>query len=186
MYRLMSALPPKADVGVNLHVPLCFAPGITDTRSWQAVACLGTARRNPALTGSTAAIGWHIGLHCGCRRHPHCSENESRFFAKSKVWKGLPMAKVKYITSPDELPSGQNYVLVMYGEEYARTGRAAMSKADLLRCRVDISYGQIHAGRRLGPSHVTGQRSGRPPLISCSARTHCSDADKPEVNSHVS
>jgi hypothetical protein len=31
------------------------------------------------------------------------------------------MAKVKYITSPDELPAGQNYVLVMYGEEYAQT-----------------------------------------------------------------
>jgi hypothetical protein len=30
------------------------------------------------------------------------------------------MAKVKYITSPDELPSGQNYVLVMHGEEYAQ------------------------------------------------------------------
>jgi len=27
-------------------------------------------------------------------------------------------------------------------------------KADLLRCRLDISYGQIHAGRRLGPFHV--------------------------------
>jgi hypothetical protein len=45
---------------------------------------------------------------------------ESFVFAKSKVWKALPMAKVKYITSPDELPSGQNYVLVMYGEEYAQ------------------------------------------------------------------
>jgi hypothetical protein len=31
------------------------------------------------------------------------------------------MAKVKYITSPDELPADQNYVLVMYGEEYAQT-----------------------------------------------------------------
>jgi len=29
------------------------------------------------------------------------------------------MAKVKYLTSPDELPAGQNYVLVMYGKEYA-------------------------------------------------------------------
>jgi hypothetical protein len=29
------------------------------------------------------------------------------------------MAKVKYIASPNELPVGQNYVLVMYGEEYA-------------------------------------------------------------------
>jgi hypothetical protein len=41
-------------------------------------------------------------------------------FCKIEVWKGLPMTKVKYITSPDELPSGQNYVLVMYGEEYAQ------------------------------------------------------------------
>ena len=39
----------------------------------------------------------------------------------SKVWKGLPMAKVKYITSPDELPARQNYVLVVYGKEYAQT-----------------------------------------------------------------
>jgi hypothetical protein len=30
------------------------------------------------------------------------------------------MPKVKYITSPDELPAGQNYVLVMYGKEYAQ------------------------------------------------------------------
>ena len=41
-------------------------------------------------------------------------------FAKPKVWKALSMAKVKYITSPDELPAGQNYVLVMYGKEYAQ------------------------------------------------------------------
>ena len=38
----------------------------------------------------------------------------------SKVWKGLLMAKVKYIASPNELPAGQNYVLVMYGKEYAQ------------------------------------------------------------------
>ena len=31
------------------------------------------------------------------------------------------MAKAKCITSPSELPVGQNYVLVMYGEEYAQT-----------------------------------------------------------------
>jgi hypothetical protein len=45
------------------------------------------------------------------------------FFAKPKVWKGwqgLPMAKVKYITSPDEIPVGQNYVLVTYGKEYTQ------------------------------------------------------------------
>ena len=31
------------------------------------------------------------------------------------------MAKVKYISSPNEIPVGQKYVLVMYGEEYAQT-----------------------------------------------------------------
>jgi hypothetical protein len=31
------------------------------------------------------------------------------------------MAKVKYITSPTDLPASENYVLVLYGEEYAQT-----------------------------------------------------------------
>jgi hypothetical protein len=31
------------------------------------------------------------------------------------------MAKVKYISSPIEIPAGQNYVLVMFGEEYGQT-----------------------------------------------------------------
>ena len=31
------------------------------------------------------------------------------------------MAKVKYISSPNEVPAGKKYVLVMYGEEYAQT-----------------------------------------------------------------
>ena len=30
------------------------------------------------------------------------------------------MVKVKYISSPDEIPAGQKYVLVMYGEKYAQ------------------------------------------------------------------
>jgi PRC-barrel domain len=35
--------------------------------------------------------------------------------------KGLPMSKVKYISSLNEIPAGQKYVLVIYGEEYAQT-----------------------------------------------------------------
>jgi hypothetical protein len=31
------------------------------------------------------------------------------------------MPKVKYISSPIEIPAGENYVLVMYGEEYRQT-----------------------------------------------------------------
>jgi hypothetical protein len=31
------------------------------------------------------------------------------------------MSKVRYIRSPNEIPAGQKYILVMYGEEYAQT-----------------------------------------------------------------
>ena len=31
------------------------------------------------------------------------------------------MSKVKYILSPNEIPAGQKYILVMYGKEYAQT-----------------------------------------------------------------
>ncbi len=33
----------------------------------------------------------------------------------------MSKVKVKYISSPKEIPAGQKYVLVMYGEEYAET-----------------------------------------------------------------
>jgi hypothetical protein len=33
----------------------------------------------------------------------------------------------RYITSPKELPAGQNYVLVMYSEEYAQTRHPRLS-----------------------------------------------------------
>jgi hypothetical protein len=36
----------------------------------------------------------------------------------------LPMSKVKYISSSTEIPTGQNFVLVMYGEEYGEARHA--------------------------------------------------------------
>jgi hypothetical protein len=33
----------------------------------------------------------------------------------------MSMPKVKYISSPGEIPAGQNYVLVMYGDEDRET-----------------------------------------------------------------
>jgi hypothetical protein len=36
----------------------------------------------------------------------------------------VPMSKVKYISSSIEIPTGQNYVLVMYGEEYGEARHA--------------------------------------------------------------
>jgi hypothetical protein len=31
------------------------------------------------------------------------------------------MPKVKYVSSPNDIPAGQKYILVMYGKEYAQT-----------------------------------------------------------------
>jgi hypothetical protein len=51
------------------------------------------------------------------------SETTNRTVSEQPVIrKGLPMSKVKYISSPNEIPSGQKYVLVIYGDEYAQTG----------------------------------------------------------------
>ena len=33
----------------------------------------------------------------------------------------MPAPRVKYITSPSEIPAGQNYVLVRYGDTYEQT-----------------------------------------------------------------
>ena len=33
----------------------------------------------------------------------------------------MSKVKVKYISSPNEIPAGQKYILVVYGEEYAQT-----------------------------------------------------------------
>ena len=33
----------------------------------------------------------------------------------------MSKVKVKYISSPNEIPAGQKYILVVYGEEYAHT-----------------------------------------------------------------
>jgi hypothetical protein len=33
----------------------------------------------------------------------------------------MPVSEVKYITSPTDIPAGQNYVLVMYGDEGGQT-----------------------------------------------------------------
>jgi hypothetical protein len=35
----------------------------------------------------------------------------------------MPTPRVKYIVSQTEIPAGQNYVLVMYGEKYEQTRR---------------------------------------------------------------
>jgi len=55
------------------------------------------------------------------------------------------MAKVKYISSPDEIPAGQKYVLVMYGEEYAETTHTLGLTITVARTVSQLSF--LTAGR---------------------------------------
>jgi hypothetical protein len=51
-------------------------------------------------------------------------DSEATNPADAEQWercKGLPMSKVRYIRSPNEIPAGRKYILVVYGVEYAQT-----------------------------------------------------------------
>jgi hypothetical protein len=66
-----------------------------------------------AVDGAQRGSGWRLRpwAESSLKRHRAVSEQPERR-------KGLPMSKVKYISSTNEIPAGQKYVLVMYGEEY--------------------------------------------------------------------
>src|SRR5437588_3957221 len=73
-----------AQIKFSTH-PLCFDFSTTDAETVaggslpESCPKNGDLPKSPLLsTGSAGAIGWHIsnlkvdlGLHCGCRRHPH-------------------------------------------------------------------------------------------------------------------
>ena len=50
------------------------------------------------------------------------------------------MSKLKYISSPSEIPPGQKYVLVMYGEEYAQTGHPLGLTITVARTVSELSF----------------------------------------------
>ena len=52
----------------------------------------GDMPKSPFTIGSAGAIGWHnsdlkvdIGLHCGCRRHPHSGDARASGCVRTKV-----------------------------------------------------------------------------------------------------
>jgi PRC-barrel domain len=50
------------------------------------------------------------------------------------------MAKVKYISSPSEIPVGEKYVLVTYGEEYAQTTHPLGLNITVARTVSELSF----------------------------------------------
>ena len=80
----------------------------------------------PAPSSSKQYLHSVDGAQCGSARlgyGPRSSLKRqiARFLNNQKDAKAYPMSKVKYISSPNEIPAGQKYVLVVYGEEYAQT-----------------------------------------------------------------
>jgi hypothetical protein len=68
------------------------------------------------------------------------------------------MPKVKYISSPIEIPVGQNYVLVMYGEEYGQTkhslGLTITVARQLSKTATELSFlTAVHTAKGIAKQH---------------------------------
>ena len=60
------------------------------------------------------------------------------------------MSKVKYITSPNEIPAGQKHVLVMYGEKYAQTEHPLGLTITVARTVSELSFlTAVHTGKKI-------------------------------------
>ncbi len=110
------------------------------------------------VDGARAESGWRLRLWGAI-----ISETTNRAVSEQpERRKGLPMPKVKYIASPKEIPAGQKYVLVIYGEEYARTRHplgltiTVASAASQLSNSIDPKVSRTsHSPARPKPSRVS-------------------------------
>lgn len=60
------------------------------------------------------------------------------------------MAQVRYISSPSEIPAGKTYVLVIYGEEYARTEHPLGLTITVARTVSQLSFlTAVHTAREI-------------------------------------
>jgi hypothetical protein len=62
----------------------------------------------------------------------------------------MSKVKVKYISSLNEIPAGQKYVLVIYGEEYAQTEHALGLTITVARTVSQLSFlTAVHTGKEI-------------------------------------
>ena len=74
------------------------------------------------------------------------------------------MSKVKYVSSPNEIPAGKKHVLVIYGEEYAQTGHPLGLTITVARTVSQLSFlTAVHThGVIPGSSHTPALRISSP------------------------
>jgi hypothetical protein len=76
------------------------------------------------------------------------------------------MSKVKYILSPNEIPAGQKYVLVIYGDEYAQTEHPLGLTITVARTVSQLSFlTAVHTAKEIA------RHAGIPDVFVCAAST---------------
>ena len=76
------------------------------------------------------------------------------------------MSNVKYISSPNEIPAGQKYVLVVYGEEYAQTGHPLGLTITVARTVSQLSFlTAVHTAKEIA------KHAGISEVFVCTAST---------------
>jgi hypothetical protein len=84
------------------------------------------------------------------------------------------MSKVKYITSPNEIPAGQKYVLVMYGEKYAQTEHPLGLTITVARTVSELSFlTAVHTAKGIA------KQEGITDIFVCSATAPASSPTAP-------
>ena len=80
--------------------------------------------------------------------------------------KPQPMAKLKYISSPDEIPAGKKYVLVLYGDKYAETKHPLGLTITVARTVSELSFlTAVHTAKEIA------KHAGISEVFVCTAAT---------------
>ena len=76
------------------------------------------------------------------------------------------MAEVKYISSPTEIPSGQNYVLVMYGYENGNARHSLCLTITIARGRSDTAN-ELAFSTAVDSANSIADREGISTVFAC-------------------
>jgi hypothetical protein len=76
------------------------------------------------------------------------------------------MPKVKYISSPTEIPAGNNYVLVVYGEEYGQA-RHSLGLTITVACQQSKTVSELSFLMAVHTAKGIAKREGISSIFAC-------------------
>jgi hypothetical protein len=112
------------------------------------------------VDGARCGSGWRV-----MRWAAIVSETTNRAVSEQpETCKGLPMSKVKYISSPNGIPAGQKYVLVIYGEEHAQTEHPLGLTITVARTVSQLSFlTAVHTAKKIAKHAGISEVFSAPP-----------------------